>query len=98
MPARRPTATLLIAQTVVGTSAWVIHRVSEIWGPDVDEFRPERWLDKNKGSNLSKLNITRPEEQPRCSTKRPNQSDLCSPLAAVLDPALAEVRPIPNYK
>ncbi|KAI0528350.1 cytochrome P450 [Xylaria digitata] len=31
--------------TVVGTSPWAIHRVSQIWGDDVEEFRPERWLD-----------------------------------------------------
>ncbi|KAI0009218.1 cytochrome P450 [Xylariaceae sp. FL0662B] len=30
--------------TVVGCSAWVIHRRPEIWGDDVDAFRPERWL------------------------------------------------------
>ncbi|OOO06873.1 cytochrome P450 [Aspergillus oryzae] len=34
--------------TVVGSSAWVIHRNPEIWGPDVDTFRPERWLDDRK--------------------------------------------------
>ncbi|ROT36496.1 cytochrome P450 [Sodiomyces alkalinus F11] len=30
--------------TVVGCSAWIIHRRREIWGPDVDAYRPERWL------------------------------------------------------
>ncbi|KAL7622225.1 hypothetical protein AAE478_007728 [Parahypoxylon ruwenzoriense] len=30
--------------TIVGCSAWVIHRRPEIWGEDVDVFRPERWL------------------------------------------------------
>ncbi|KUI64589.1 Pisatin demethylase [Cytospora mali] len=34
------------AGTVVGTSAWAIHRVPAIWGQDAEEFRPERWLDK----------------------------------------------------
>ncbi|KAJ2987475.1 hypothetical protein NUW58_g4482 [Xylaria curta] len=34
--------------TVVGTSPWVIHRVPEIWGSDVEEFRPERWLDEER--------------------------------------------------
>ena len=29
----------------MGTSAWVIHRVPEVWGQDADEFRPERMLD-----------------------------------------------------
>jgi cytochrome P450 len=30
--------------TIVGCSAWVIHRRPEIWGEDVDAYRPERWL------------------------------------------------------
>ncbi|KAI5866275.1 cytochrome P450 [Durotheca rogersii] len=30
--------------TIVGCSAWVIHRRPEIWGEDVDVYRPERWL------------------------------------------------------
>ncbi|ESZ90950.1 cytochrome P450-like protein [Sclerotinia borealis F-4128] len=30
--------------TVVGCSAWVIHHRKEIFGEDVEVFRPERWL------------------------------------------------------
>lgn len=30
--------------TIVGCSAWVIHRRPEIFGEDVDDYRPERWL------------------------------------------------------
>ncbi|KAJ5392315.1 P450 monooxygenase [Penicillium cosmopolitanum] len=30
--------------TVVGVNAWVIHSDASIWGKDVDQFRPERWL------------------------------------------------------
>jgi cytochrome P450 len=30
--------------TIVGCSAWLIHRRPEIWGDDVDVYRPERWL------------------------------------------------------
>ncbi|KAI2628781.1 cytochrome P450 [Hypoxylon sp. NC1633] len=30
--------------TIVGCSAWIIHRRPEIWGEDVDVHRPERWL------------------------------------------------------
>lgn len=30
--------------TIVGCSAWVIHRRKEIFGEDVEVFRPERWL------------------------------------------------------
>jgi cytochrome P450 len=31
--------------TIVGCSAWVVHRRPEVFGPDVDAFRPERWLE-----------------------------------------------------
>ncbi|RDL36969.1 Cytochrome P450 [Venustampulla echinocandica] len=30
--------------TIVGCSAWVIHRRPEVFGDDVEDFRPERWL------------------------------------------------------
>ncbi|KAH7412661.1 cytochrome P450 [Cadophora sp. MPI-SDFR-AT-0126] len=30
--------------TIVGVSAWVIHRNREVFGEDVDVYRPERWL------------------------------------------------------
>ena len=35
--------------TIVGVSAWVVHRRKEIFGEDVEVYRPERWLvDKEK--------------------------------------------------
>ncbi|PWY64261.1 cytochrome P450, partial [Aspergillus heteromorphus CBS 117.55] len=30
--------------TNVGVNSWVIHRDQSIWGPDADEFIPERWM------------------------------------------------------
>lgn len=30
--------------TVVGSSAWVIHRDRSVYGEDADEFNPDRWL------------------------------------------------------
>lgn len=30
--------------TIVGCSAWLIHRNPDVFGPDVDTYRPERWL------------------------------------------------------
>ncbi|KAE8356024.1 cytochrome P450 [Aspergillus coremiiformis] len=30
--------------TIVGCSAWVIHRREDIFGPDVDTYDPDRWL------------------------------------------------------
>ncbi|KAL8833026.1 MAG: hypothetical protein Q9170_004554 [Blastenia crenularia] len=34
--------------TIVGCNAWVIHRRAEVFGEDVDKFRPERWLEVDK--------------------------------------------------
>lgn len=31
--------------TIVGVNAWVVHRRPEVFGIDVDTFRPERWLE-----------------------------------------------------
>jgi len=31
--------------TIVGCNAWVVHRRPEVFGAEVDSFRPERWLE-----------------------------------------------------
>ncbi|KAF2267825.1 pisatin demethylase [Lojkania enalia] len=31
--------------TIVGCNAWVLHRRPEVFGADVDDFRPERWIE-----------------------------------------------------
>ena len=31
--------------TIVGCNAWVLHRRPEVFGDDVDAYRPERWLE-----------------------------------------------------
>ena len=33
------------AGTVIGANPWVVARDKEVYGDDVDEFRPERWLE-----------------------------------------------------
>lgn len=33
------------AGTIVSSQAWTLHRDPSIWGPDADEFSPERWLE-----------------------------------------------------
>lgn len=44
--------------TIVGCSAWVIHRNKEIFGEDVEAFRPERWLvDQNVGKEVEEKRI-----------------------------------------
>lgn len=37
--------TALPAGTIVGMNAWVVHRDPEVFGPDADAWRPERWLE-----------------------------------------------------
>ena len=44
---------LIPGGTIVGCSAWVIHRRPEIFGEDVETYRPERWLEANKESKIS---------------------------------------------
>jgi cytochrome P450 len=36
-------------QTVVGMNPWVVHRNQKVFGEDVDEFKPERWLGEDVG-------------------------------------------------
>lgn len=43
--------------TIVGINPWVVHRRPEIFGEDVDVFRPERWLEANP-SKLSQMKAT----------------------------------------
>lgn len=44
--------------TIVGCSAWVIHRRTDVFGDDVEEFRPERWLaDENKDKDSEEKRI-----------------------------------------
>lgn len=39
----------LPAKTVVGANPWVIHRNKEVYGEDVEHFRPDRWLKEDTG-------------------------------------------------
>ncbi|KAI7135816.1 hypothetical protein KC343_g21610, partial [Hortaea werneckii] len=43
--------------TIVGCNAWVLHRRAEIFGSDVDAFRPERWLEA-KSDQLKEMKAT----------------------------------------
>lgn len=43
--------------TIVGVSAWLVHRRQEIYGDDVDKYRPERWLKADK-DRLKEMNGT----------------------------------------
>lgn len=35
----------LPAGTEIGANAWVQHRNKDVFGPDVEKFRPDRWID-----------------------------------------------------
>lgn len=47
------------AGTIVGCSAWVIHRRPEVWGPDVDAYRPERFLVDDRLAGDERLSAER---------------------------------------
>ena len=40
----------MIVQTIVGVNPWVAHANTSVFGPDADEFRPERWLEVDQAS------------------------------------------------
>lgn len=44
--------TFLPGGTIVGCSAWVLHRDERVFGEDAGMFRPERWLDEKRGKEM----------------------------------------------
>ncbi|KAJ5637054.1 hypothetical protein N7490_006933 [Penicillium lividum] len=42
-------------QGSVAPNAWVIHRNKEVYGDDVELYRPERWLDESKKSDMQRF-------------------------------------------
>jgi cytochrome P450 len=38
----------LPAGTIVGVNPWVVHRDQEVFGEEVETFRPERWLERDR--------------------------------------------------
>ncbi|KAL7624947.1 hypothetical protein AAE478_004161 [Parahypoxylon ruwenzoriense] len=46
--------------TTVGVNAWVLHRDKHVFGEDIDQFRPERWLEasEEKGLEMSRCSFS----------------------------------------
>ncbi len=36
--------------TTVGVNPWVVHRNQDVFGEDVEAFRPERWLERDRAA------------------------------------------------
>lgn len=51
-----PTGHALLGGTILGVNPWPIHRNTDIFGPDADEFRPERWL---RGDNEAQKSLSK---------------------------------------
>ena len=45
-------------QTIVGANPWVIHRNTDVYGDNVEEFRPERWLEKDDKGDMRSYLLT----------------------------------------
>ena len=50
--------------TVLSVPTYTIHRDREVWGEDVDAFRPERWFERDK--NLVQKTFNPFSFGPRC--------------------------------
>ncbi|KAG0271901.1 hypothetical protein BGZ95_000226 [Linnemannia exigua] len=51
-----PDGTKIFAGELFTWSNYVMGRSEKIWGPDVNEFKPSRWLGGEKSANLKKTN------------------------------------------
>lgn len=45
----------LAAGTTVGMNAWVLHYDREVFGEDVNDFRPERWEESERLTDIERL-------------------------------------------
>ncbi|KAK5821452.1 cytochrome P450 [Linnemannia elongata] len=50
-----PDGTKIYAGEMFTWSSYVMGRSEQLWGPDVKEFKPDRWLGREKASSLSKF-------------------------------------------
>ena len=53
------TTELTPAQTVIGVNPWVVHQNTQVFGEDVEAFRPDRWLTDDTGDmGITLLKVT----------------------------------------
>ncbi|POM57816.1 Cytochrome p450 [Phytophthora palmivora] len=45
--------TFVPAGTAIGLATYAMARMTEVWGPDAEEFKPERWIDPMTGKLLT---------------------------------------------
>jgi cytochrome P450 len=42
-------------KTEIGVNAWVLHQNKDVYGPDPETFRPERWIGEEKTSLMESM-------------------------------------------
>jgi cytochrome P450 len=47
------TARITVRDTTMIVAPWAINRNPKLWGPDSEEFVPERWIDKNGRATMN---------------------------------------------
>lgn len=73
-------------QTIVGINSWVAHRDASIFGPDANQFKPERWLTSDK----EKLSLMERNWMPVCHPFHHSDFPSLLPLSIpVASPSLA---------
>lgn len=73
------------AGTIVGCSAWTIHRDRNVFGDDVDTFRPERWLeDPERASEMNRFLFSFGAGTRTCAGKNISYLEMYKLVPAVL--------------
>lgn len=71
----------MVVQTIVGVNPWVAHANTSVFGPDAEEFRPERWLEADQASvNHMEQYFFTVSRCPFCTFRYPPSSRSPDPL------------------
>ena len=88
----------MVSQTVVGVNPWVAHANTSVFGPDVDEFRPERWLEADQASvNRMEQYFFTVSPSFSCTFRYPPSLLPSNPLTKMLPLTLETVWPWSSY-